>query len=178
MEKHGHEEKAFLEAFETYSDALFRHALFRISDRERAYDLTQDTYLKVWDYVAKGGEIKHYKSFLYRTLHNLIIDAYRKKHSSSLDELLENEATVAATEARLAEGSVEEEQARLDDVFLVEKVRSAIPELPDHYRQVITLRFIDDFSVGEIAETIGISENVVSVRIHRAVAKLKDLCRP
>ena len=77
------EEKAFLEAFESYSDALFRHASFRISDRERAYDLTQDTFLKAWDYLAGGGTVKQYKSFLYRILHNLIIDEYRKKKSSS-----------------------------------------------------------------------------------------------
>ena len=82
------EEKDFLDAFEKYADALFRHAHFRLSDRERAYDLTQETYLKAWDYVASGGVVRHYKSFLYRILHNLIIDEYRKKRGASLDELL------------------------------------------------------------------------------------------
>jgi DNA-directed RNA polymerase specialized sigma24 family protein len=41
---------------------------------------------------------------------------------------------------------------------------------------VLTMRFIDDLSIGEIAETIGVSENVVSVRIHRGVARLRTLC--
>jgi RNA polymerase sigma-70 factor (ECF subfamily) len=170
------EEKAFLEAFETHADALYRHAYFRISDKERAYDLVQDTYLKAWDYVAGGGEIKQYKSFLYRILHNLIIDEYRKKKSSSLDELLENETIANAVEARLSEGSLQETEESLDETALVDKIRSHIPELPDDYRVALTLRFIDDLSIGEIADTVGVSENVVSVRIHRGVAKLRALC--
>ncbi len=157
------DEKAFLEAFEAHADALYRHAYFRISDKERAYDLAQDTFLKAWDYVAGGGTIKQYKSFLYRVLHNLIIDEYRKKKSSSLDELLENEKVAGAVEAQLSEGSVREAEEALDEV-------------PDDYRVVLTLRFIDDLSIGEIAETVGVSENVISVRIHRGIAKLRVLC--
>ena len=170
------QEKAFLEAFEKHSDALFRHAFFRVSDREKAYDLTQDTYLKAWDYIAQGGEVKQFKSFLYRILHNLIIDSYRKKTSRSLDELLEQETTASATEELLSEGSVRETEEGLDERVLVERIRERIADLPENYREVLTLRFIDGFSTGEIAETVGVSENVVSVRIHRGVIKLRTLC--
>jgi len=170
------EEKKFLEAFEAHSDALYRHAYFRLSDKERAYDLAQDTFLKAWDYVAGGGEIKQYKSFLYRILHNLIIDEYRKKKTGSLDELLENETAAPAIEALLSEGGVRETEEAYDEVVLIDTIRSRIPELPDDYRVALTLRFIDGLSTGEIADTIGVSENVVSVRIHRGVAKLRTLC--
>lgn len=169
-------EQAFLEAFEEHADALFRHAFFRLSDRERAYDLTQDTYLKAWDYVAGGGEIRQYKSFLYRILHNAIIDEYRRKRSHSLDELLEDESTAPAIEAAMATGSVVETEEAIDERALVEQIRGMIPALPEHYRTVLTLRFIDGLSTGEIAETVGVSENVVSVRIHRGIAKLRTLC--
>jgi len=169
-------EKAFLEAFDAHADALFRHALYRISDREKAYDLTQDTYLKAWDYVSQGGDVRQYKSFLYRVLHNLIIDEYRKKPTRSLDEMLENETSGPAVEAMLAEGSLQEAEEKLDQEGLLDQIRSRIPELPEHYRIALTMRFIDGFSTGEIAEAIGVSENVVSVRIHRGVAKLRELC--
>ena len=169
------EEKAFLQAFEAHADALFRHAFFRVSDRDRAYDLTQDTYLKAWDYVVKGGEVKQYKSFLYRILHNLIIDEYRKKSSRSLDELLEDEKTAGSIEAVLSEGSVRETEESLDERLLVENIRSHIPELPEDYRVALTLRFVDGLSTGEIAETVGVTENVISVRIHRGIVKLRAL---
>ncbi|HEY4513706.1 MAG TPA: RNA polymerase sigma factor [Candidatus Paceibacterota bacterium] len=170
------EEKAFLDAFEKYSDALFRHAHFRLSDRERAYDLTQDAYLKAWDYVSNGGEVRQYKSFLYRILHNLIIDEYRKKHGSSLDELLENEASAPAIEALLSEGSVRDREELMDENALVETIRTRIDELPTQYRDVLVLRFVDGLSPGEIASMIGVSGNVVSVRIHRGLAKLRTIC--
>ena len=112
-------ERAFIDAFEAHSDALFRHALFRISDRERAYDLTQETYLKAWDYLASGKEIQQYKSFLYRILHNLIIDEYRRKRGVSLDEMLEDEKMAPAIEARMASGSVLEKEVQLDAAALV-----------------------------------------------------------
>lgn len=170
------DEQAFLEAFGEHADALFRHAFFRLSDRERAFDVVQDTYLKAWDYVVGGGTIRQYKSFLYRVLHNLIIDEYRKKRSSSLDELLENETIADAVEARMSEGGLRETEEALDESILVESIRSRIPELPEDYATVLTLRFIDDLSTREIAEAVGVSENVVSVRIHRGVAKLRTLC--
>ena len=170
------EEKEFLSAFDTYADALYRHAYFRLSDKERAYDLAQDTFLKAWDYVAGGGTIKQYKSFLYRILHNLIIDEYRKKKSGSLDALLENEAVAPVIEEMLSEGSARETEEAYDEVALIRQIRARIPELPDDYRVALTLRFIDGLSTAEIAETVGVSENVVSVRIHRGVAKLRVLC--
>ena len=169
-------EKTFVDAFEAHADALFRHAFFRLSDRERAYDLTQDTYLKAWDYVAKGGTVKQYKSFLYHILHNLIIDEYRKKSPRSLDELLEDETTAGAIEVKLSEGSVRETEETLDELALIERVRSRISELPDDYRIALTFRFVDGLSIGEIADTIDVSENVVSVRIHRGIVKLRTLC--
>ena len=72
-------EARFLKAFEDYSDALFRHASLRISNRERAVDLVHDTFTKVWSYLRDGYEIESFRPFLYKVLNNLIIDEYRKR---------------------------------------------------------------------------------------------------
>jgi len=170
------QEHAFQESFETYSDALFRHALFRLSDRERALDITQEAFLKAWDYVVAGNEITQYKSFLYRILNNLIIDEYRKKRSVSLDEILEDDERSATVEMKLSEGSLMQFESDLDDQVLAERIRARIPELPDGYRAVITLRFVEGLSNGEIAEALELSENVVAVRLHRGIYKLRELC--
>src|ERR1700679_3555095 len=95
------EERKFKNAFETYSDELFRHCAMRLSDRERAVELTQECFLRTWDYVARGGTIEKYRPFLYRVLNNLIIDEYRKHKTQSLDALLENEETAATVEGQL-----------------------------------------------------------------------------
>ena len=167
-------EADYLEAFEAHSDALFRHAFFRISNRDRAQELTQEAFLKTWDFLRKGGDVRDFKSFLYRILNNLIIDEYRKKKSSSLDEILEDDT--GAFEARMSEGSRAEAETELDERVIGTRIRERIEELPAMYREAVTMRFIDELSPKEIAEMLGESENVISVRIHRGVSKLKQLC--
>ena len=174
--KRPRQEEAYLEAFNSLSDQLFRHAFFRLSNRDRALELTQETFLKVWDYVQGGGEVQSFKSFLYRILNNLIIDEYRKHKQSSLDEMLESDT--GELEAKMSHGSVRETEENLDEQVLLERIRASIPELPDVYREAVTMRYIDGFTPKEIATMIGVSENVVSVRLHRGTLKLKALCRP
>src|SRR3989344_8292978 len=82
-------QKDFGNAFETYNDELFRHASMRIKDRDRALELTQECFLKVFEYAKKGGEIRELRPFLYRTLRHLIIDEYRRKKSVSLEQIAE-----------------------------------------------------------------------------------------
>lgn len=167
-------EADYLEAFDTHSDALFRHAFFRLSSRDRAQELTQEAFLKTWDFLRKGGDVRDFKSFLYRILNNLIIDEYRKKKSSSLDEILEDDT--GAFEARMSEGSRADAETELDERMIGARIRERLEELPTMYREAVTMRFIDELSPKEIAELLGESENVISVRIHRGISKLKQLC--
>ncbi len=162
-------EEAFLEGFERYSNALARHASLRLADRERAVELVQDTFLKAWDFVRSGGEVKNYKSFLFKVLNNLIVDEYRRKKAASLEEL-DEEGTL---DAHVASGGREEEEARADIELLAARAKREIEKLPDHYRTVVAMRCLEGFSPGEIGNILGISENVVSVRLHRALAKLR-----
>lgn len=159
----------FTKAFEDYSDALFRHCFFRIGDRERSLDLVQESFTKTWNYVAQGKTVDDFRPFLYRVLNNLIIDEYRKKKTVSLDEFLEQEG---ASEGDIPDLYTEEsEQAELR--FDAKRLVVVLKTLPEKYREVITMRYMDGFSPKEIAELIGESENAVSVRIHRGLSKLR-----
>ena len=82
-------EQKFLEAYEAYADDLFRHAYFRVHDRERAKDLVQETFTKTWMTLSEGATIDNLRAFFYRVLTNAIIDESRKKKAVSLDTLLE-----------------------------------------------------------------------------------------
>jgi RNA polymerase sigma-70 factor, ECF subfamily len=165
-----HEER-FLKAFEEYSDALFRHAFLRINDRERAVDVVHDTFAKVWTYVRNGHEIKSYRPFLYKVLNNLIIDEYRKIKESSLDSLLAVEGVDEGTFSELHEDTVDSLIATLDG----KKAFEFLAELPDVYREVLILRFVDELGPKEISELIEETENVISVRLHRGLKLLQEL---
>ncbi len=162
-------ETRFLKAFEDYSDALFRHAALRISDREKAVDVVHDTFTKVWSYVRNGYEVENFRPFLYKVLNNLIIDTYRKQSEYSLDAMLEEEGVDEGSFSDLSENSVEALAATIDG----KQAFALLAELPEVYREVIILRFVDELGPREISELIEESENVISVRIHRGLKLLR-----
>jgi RNA polymerase sigma-70 factor, ECF subfamily len=165
------EERAFIEAFDQYGDALLRHCTFRISSRDRALELVQDAFMKTWKYIVGGGIVENYRAFLYKTVNNLVIDEYRKRSVSSLDALwADGTKDGGAFEELVGDGMAEVEVA-LD----AERVMALLDELSSSYRDVITMRYIDDMSPTEIAELSGESENVISVRIHRGMKQLKKI---
>jgi RNA polymerase sigma-70 factor (ECF subfamily) len=164
----GHEER-FLAAYDEYNDALFRHACMRISDREKAIDLVHDTYTKVWSYVRKGYEVEQFRPFLYKVLNNLIIDTYRKKKEASLDSLMEIDGIDEGSFDELSESTAEALAATIDG----RKAFELMDEIPDVYKEVLILRFVDGLGPKEMSVLTEEKENVISVRIHRGLKLLR-----
>jgi RNA polymerase sigma-70 factor (ECF subfamily) len=154
----------FLEWHNTYSDAIFRFCSIKTSKRDVALDLTQESFTKLWEYVSNGNEVLEPKALLYRIATNLIIDYYRKKKSDSLDALTQNGFDVVDTVDLSPERR-----------FEIQQLHTKINELPDKYKDILIMRFVDDLSVPEIAEVYNEHENTISVRIHRAVDKLRKI---
>jgi len=167
----GNHEGRFLAAFTEYNDALFRHATLRISDREKAIDLVHDTFTKVWTYIRGGHDVENFRPFLYKVLNNLIIDEYRKQKEASLDALLERDGVDEGSFPELSESSVEALAATIDG----KQAMNLIATLPDVYREVLILRFVDGLGPREMSTLIEESENVISVRIHRGLKLLRDI---
>lgn len=163
MESLKHKKKQFLRAYEELQDALFRHCYFRVTNREIALDLTQETFLKVWEYLVGGNEVSNLKGFLYTTLNNKIIDHYRKKKSDSLETL--SDAGFAPRDSGMEESIIQNAEVTL--------ITAAIDSLSENYKDVLVMRYIDDLSITEIADIIGTTENNISVRINRATESLK-----
>lgn len=168
--------RLFTELFETHADELFRHCVYRLSDRERALELTQEVFVRAWEYVARGGAVREFRPFLYRILNNLIVDEYRRHASQSLDALLEDDGSATAANELLRDptDALEAAMVRFESV----RVLRALAKLSEAYRAVIIFKYIDGLSVSEIAHATGENENTISVRIHRALKKLKALLEP
>ncbi len=165
-------EQTFKEAFEAYSDELFRHAAMRLPDRDRALELSQECFLRAWEYAQKGEEIRELRPFLYRTLRHLIIDEYRRKKSVSLEQMAER--AEVGVEALLPHDESNTLEAGLDR-YEGARALEALKQLPDTYRETLTLRYVSGLSPKEIGEIVGETENAVSVRIHRGLRKLRDM---
>ena len=152
-----------MRAYDEHADTIFRFIAMKLSDREAARDLTQETFTRAWDFVSGGGVVDQWKAFLFRTAYNLVVDTYRKKKQVSLDEMIdEHEYEPADTS-----------ETHKVDVIEMRRVRKAIDELDETYRDVVMLRFLEDLPPREIARILKLTENVVSVRLHRGVKLLK-----
>ncbi len=164
MDQYKDVEELFLKLYEEYVGSIFRHCYFRVSSRDTAEDLTQEAFMRVWDYLAEGKTIDNPKAFLYRVAENLIVDYYRKKKELSLDALAES-----------GFDPVGDNEDPILDYAAGRQAREAIKKLAPTHREILVLRYVDDLSIRDIALVIGQSENVVSVRIHRGVQKLKEI---
>lgn len=156
--------ESFLAVYDELADAIFRHCYFRVYDRERAKDLTQDTFTKTWEYLVRGNAIDNPKAFLYRVANNLIIDYSRRKKDSSLDELVEQGFDTGTDEHKAILAAADAHSAV-----------KLIGRLDEKYRQVVLMRYVDDLKPKEIALATGETENVVSVRIHRGMEQLREI---
>ena len=162
---HDTNERNILSAYDAYADALFRHCYFRLYDRELAKDAVQDTFMRAWEYLTNGNSIENMRAFLYRVANNVVIDKVRKHSSLSLDALHE----------KGFDPRDEGQTTRVDAVVSGREALRVLNKLEDSYRTVLVMRYVDDLMPREIAAILGETENVVSVRIHRAMKKTKKL---
>lgn len=160
-------EAQFIKAYEEYADAIFRYCYYRVFNRELAKDLSQEIFMKTWKSLTDGNEVKNIRAFCYRVARNIVIDYSRKKRESSLDELHD----------KGFDPSVELSEKMRDQIDANTAI-SHIKMMDDIYREVLLLRFVDGFSPKEIADMIGETQNVVSVRIYRGLKQLRSGLEP
>ena len=160
------DEKALGQMYDALSPELYRYAYRLVGNVEQAEDLLSETFLRFLRAIRAGGGPKdHLRAYLYRTLHNLVVDRHRKmepKWSELLPEQL------PAGEASNPAVSVE---ARLEG----QEVRALLWQLTNEQRQVILLKFFQGFSNAEIATVLDKKEGSVKALQHRGLASLQRL---
>lgn len=162
--KKGKHEQQFLKFYDKYADAIFRHCYFRVFSRDKAKDLSQEAFMKLWKYMVNDKKIDYPQALLFKIATNLIIDYHRKKKESSLDKLRE-------------EGFQPAEDPR-DQIAInldADAVVNTMGQLNDHHREVLLLRYVQGFKPKEIADMLGLTQNVISVRITRAKIQLRRI---
>ncbi len=153
----------FEEIYKLYVNEILRFCLSRVSDREIAKDLTQETFVRFWNHVSVGKPVDNSRVFIYTVARNAIIDHYRKKKTQSLDALSEGGFDPA--------GDSPSPDLSTDYRLALE----AIAKLPDNYRDIVYMRLVEDLSPSEIAPLVGLPENTVSVRLYRGMDKLRAM---
>ncbi|TSC77033.1 MAG: RNA polymerase sigma-70 factor, ECF subfamily [Parcubacteria group bacterium Gr01-1014_31] len=157
-------EQAFIQAYDQYADAIYRHCYFRVLDREKARDLMQEAFTRTWSYLADGNEVDNLRAFLYRVANNLIIDQSRKRPTVSLDEIRERGVELGKT-------SPEDIGKRLD----LQVVAKALQQIDPPCRDLLILRYLDGMPPRDIAKTCHLPISRVYVQLHRGRQQLRIL---
>ena len=150
----------FNECYDCYADSIFRFCLVKVSNREIALDITQETFTRLWDMIRNDKEIQHPRALLFTIARNAITDFYRKKKEDSLENVL------AAGVEPAASATAEEEA---DYTIALE----AIQNLEEPYREAVYLRYVEELPPREIARATGEPVNVISIRITRGMKQLR-----
>ena len=155
----------FTAGFQNYEKGLNLHAFYKLHDKALGENLVQETFMKTWVYLAKGGRIETMKAFLYHVLNNLIVDEYRKHKTVSLDALLEKGFEPVSSS----------EPETVVNILDGKAAMNLIDKLPEKYKKVMQMRYLNDLSLEEIARVTGKSKNTMAVQAHRGLKMLKTL---
>jgi len=159
--------EGFAAFYDYWAPRIYRHALIRTSSPEVAQDIASKAFLNVLEYVKAQKRIHRAPSFLYKVVNHLVIDHYRSRSSHTIPL-----STLAPYDDPQSDDSPEREAGTHYNAALV---RYAIGTLKPQESALLTMRYVDDLSIEEIALVFGKSRGAISVAIHRALRELHDV---
>jgi len=163
--------EAFAEVYDIYVDRIYRFVFFKVNRAEEAQDITSEVFLKTWQYLIDGKEIKNLNALFYKIARNLVIDHYRK--ASQKDVSLEGLKTSEAELKDLIDDQIHQIEVKLE----IDKIEEKLMGLKDDYREIIILRYIEGLSIKEIADIVEKRKGAVRVILYRALNALKELLK-
>jgi RNA polymerase sigma factor (sigma-70 family) len=156
--------EALIELLRCVESAIYRTAFYILGNEQDALDASQEALIRIYQKIHLFQEKSKFSTWVQRIVSNICLDKIRaKKETVSIDE---HEMILPDR------NNVEEEILRSS---LSDDVHAAIAKLPDVYRTVVVLRYLQELSYQEIAESLEMPLNTVKSYLFRARQQLQDL---
>ena len=147
------------EVYKQHYEAVLKYILFLTNNEQQAHDLLQETFLK---FYKMRVQVEFPRTYLIKIARNLMYDQYRKKRLIQFFSLQQDKRV---DDAPLPEMVIERNEEN-------QHLYRALQQLPLKYREVITLRYIEEYSVKEVAAILNCNE----IKVKNDTARgLKDL---
>src|SRR3954470_17140970 len=159
----------------TYADvyALCRRML---ADPDEASDATQEVFMRVMRSVLGFRGESAFGTWLHRVTVNVCLTALRRRSRARATGMMAGGKPFALPGDEMAlESSGDAPEDRAVTADLAARSEVALASLPEDARAVVVLRDIEGLTTREVAELLGVTENVVKVRLHRAHARLRSM---
>ena len=156
---------------ERYQGKL-KHYILRIShfSEMETEEVLQEVFIKLWKNLNDFDQTMKFSTWIYRITHNETISGWRKAKSRGDTEQATLEPEMfdqIADEFDFIKG--------VEAKFTAERVQSVLAELPEKYRHILVLRFVEDLSYDEISDILQKPPGTVATLLSRAKAQFKNL---
>ncbi|WP_243300496.1 RNA polymerase sigma factor SigW [Bacillus litorisediminis] len=170
------DQNAYGEIVEIYKDKVFQLCYRILGNRHEAEDIAQEAFIRAYVNIQKFNPSRKFSTWLYRIATNLCIDRIRKKKPDYyLDaEVPGTDGLTMYSQVAIDTKMPEEEMESLE---LQELIQNEILKLPEKYRSVIVLKYIEELPLQEISEILEIPLGTVKTRIHRGREALRKQLR-
>jgi RNA polymerase sigma-70 factor, ECF subfamily len=173
------EKRAFTELVERYQARLLNFVYRTTGDRERAEDLVQETFIRVYRHIHRFDQSKKFSTWVYTIASNLAKNELRNRSRNPLVLFQTIKKNWGSDERPL---EWEDNTYRPDDLYrkrhLKNLVDSVVEELPEHHRVVFVLREMEGKTYEEIAEITGCNLGTVKSRLNRARNNFAHIIAP
>ena len=164
--------EAFEELVNRFKNRVFALVYRIVGQQQEAEDVSQEVFLAVYEKLYQYDNSKKFAPWIFRIATNASINALRRKKKVILLNFEESYSSAY----ELNQSSIATDpHLMFERQELENEISSAIMQLPENYRVVITLRYHLDLDNQEIADVLGISRENVEVRIHRARKALRKI---
>ncbi len=166
--QHGHE-RSFVKLYDLFFEPIFRYVAFRVP-ADQVEDLVGEIFYKVVKNLSKYEKKKgsRFKSWIYRIAHNQVIDFYRKQKELLGEDGLEEDFFVNLPDEK---EDTPEEQILKKEVY--EKLYTVMKQLSPSHREILELKFLEEFTNTEIAQITGKSEGSIRLMQLRALREMR-----
>lgn len=159
----------FESLFERYYNAIFNYVNAQLNDYESSREITQDTFLKIWNYRGKVDyESTIIKSYLYTTARNNLIDFVRKKQRQGNEKISIEQSDIDIPNQK---------EKHFDENLAKQAILNALKKLKPKAQKIFMLNKFEGYTYQEIADHLDISKRAVEDNIARAMLKLRSLLK-
>jgi len=173
------DEEAFRELVRRYKDPLISFAWRMLSDREKAVDVAQETFINVFTHADGYRPVASFSGWLYRIAYNLAINEIRRQKRQPALSL---DAATAPDDRDRPTLQVRDESDTAEESMLGaerrEMVRRCVASLPPKYRGAIVMKDMEGMTFEEIAIVLDCPESTVKSRVMRARRMLRTRLEP
>jgi RNA polymerase sigma-70 factor (ECF subfamily) len=172
----GGELSAFEPLVEKYRERVWRLAYNYLRDREEAWDVAQEAFVRAWQALPSFRGQSAFYTWLFRIVMNVAADRARQRAARGRAFGTERVSEEEMERTMVSEGASPYETSTRSEQR--ERVRRALDALPEHHRTIIMLSDLEGLSYREIAEVLAIPMGTVMSRLHNARKRLRDILGP